>query len=60
MLVVDCTLLTSINCIASQAEERAKLEAVREKMVAEMRKIGIDERYFGEMISLDINKYLLK
>ena len=42
------------------AEERAKLEAIRDKMVNDMRKKGIDERYFGEMTSLDINKYLAR
>jgi len=42
------------------AEERAKLEAVRDKMVNDMKTKGIDERYFGEMTSLDINKYLMK
>ncbi|KAL7554611.1 hypothetical protein ACHAWF_018113 [Thalassiosira exigua] len=42
------------------AEERAKLEAVREKMVQDMRARGIDERYFGEMTSLDINKFFMK
>jgi hypothetical protein len=41
-------------------EEKVKLEAVREKMVEDMRGNGIDERYFGEMISLDINKFLMK
>jgi len=39
------------------AEERVKLEAVREKMVRDMKIKGIDERYFGEMTSLDINKF---
>eukprot|EP00970_Alexandrium_tamarense_P009094 scaffold1795_cov187-Alexandrium_tamarense.AAC.12 len=42
------------------AEEKAKLEAMREKMVQDMKIKGIDERYFGEMTSLDINKYLMK
>merc|ERR1712194_48023 len=42
------------------AEERAKLEAVREKMVGDMKLKGIDERYFGEMTSFDINKFLMK
>ncbi|KAL9188051.1 hypothetical protein ACHAXT_006429 [Thalassiosira profunda] len=42
------------------AEERAKLEAVRDKMVASMRAKGIDERYFGEMISLDIGNLMTR
>ncbi|KAL7543051.1 hypothetical protein ACHAXR_012743 [Thalassiosira sp. AJA248-18] len=42
------------------AEEREKLEAVRAKMVNDMRNRGIDERYFGEMTSLDINKFFMK
>ncbi|KAL3801915.1 hypothetical protein ACHAWO_010687 [Cyclotella atomus] len=38
--------------------DRAKLEAVRAKIVEDMRLKGVDERYYGEMLSLDINKYL--
>lgn len=41
-------------------EDRVKLEAVREKMVEDMRAKGIDERYYGEMLSLDIGKFLIK
>ena len=29
-------------------------------MVGDMKSKGIDERYFGEMTSLDINKFLMK
>jgi hypothetical protein len=47
-------------CVTSQAEEIAQLEGVRDKMVEDMRKLGIDEKYFGEMISLDINSHLMK
>ena len=41
-------------------EDRVKLEAVRAKMVDDMKAKGIDERYWGEMMSLDINKFLMK
>jgi hypothetical protein len=41
-------------------EDRVKLEAVRAKMVEDMKAKGVDERYYGEMMSLDINKYLMK
>eukprot|EP00804_Cyclotella_cryptica_P029168 CCRYP_005327-RB/>CCRYP_005327-RB protein AED:0.29 eAED:0.29 QI:1424/1/1/1/0.25/0.2/5/85/507 len=40
--------------------EKEKLEATRAKMVEDMKMNGIDERYFGEMVSLDINKFLMK
>lgn len=42
-----------------QAEERAKLEGIRDKMVADMKAKGINERYYGEMLNVDINKILL-
>ena len=42
--------------LISQAEERAKLEAVRDQMVRDMKSKGIDERYFGEITSLDIGR----
>ncbi|KAL3781917.1 hypothetical protein ACHAW5_003793 [Stephanodiscus triporus] len=38
------------------AEERVKLEAIRDKMVRDMKSKGIDERYFGEITSLDIGR----
>eukprot|EP00956_Cyclotella_meneghiniana_P021526 scaffold39329_cov28-Cyclotella_meneghiniana.AAC.1 len=41
-------------------EDRIKMEAVREKMVQGMRAKGIDEKYYGEMMSLDISKFLMK
>ena len=41
-------------------EDRVKLEAVRAKMIDDMKAKGIDERYWGEMMSLDINKFLMK
>ncbi len=40
--------------------EKEKLEAIREKMVQDLRLQGVDERYFVEMTSLDIQKILLK
>ena len=43
-------------CAISQAEERAKLEAVRDKMVLDLKSKGIDERYLGEITSLDIGR----
>ena len=42
--------------LISQAEERAKLEAARDKMVRDMKSKGIDERYFGELTSLYIGR----
>jgi hypothetical protein len=44
----------------SQIFEKEKLEAARAKMMDDMKMNGIDEKYFGEMMSLDINKYLMK
>ncbi|KAL7521266.1 hypothetical protein ACHAWX_005941 [Stephanocyclus meneghinianus] len=40
--------------------EKEKLEAARAKMIEDMKMNGIDERYFGEIMSLDINKFLMK
>lgn len=48
-------------CLARiQADERAKLEAIREKMVNEMKAKGIDDKYFGEIASLDIDRLFMK
>ena len=44
---------------SSKAEERAKLEGIRDKMVADMKAKGINERYYGEMLNVDINRMLL-
>jgi len=33
---------------------------MREKMVADMRAKGVKDKYFGEMMSLDIGKVLMK
>lgn len=44
----------------SQIFEKEKLEAARAKMIEDMKMNGIDERYFGEIMSLDINKFLMK
>jgi hypothetical protein len=38
------------------ARERAKLEAIRDKMINEMRAQGVNPRYLAEMESLDISK----
>jgi hypothetical protein len=43
-----------------QAEERERLEAIREKMVNEMKAKGIDDKYFGEIASLDIDRLFMK
>lgn len=40
--------------------ERARLEAIRTKMVEDMRAKGVKEKYFSEMLSLDIEKFLMK
>mmetsp|Transcript_9391 Transcript_9391/g.10930 ORF Transcript_9391/g.10930 Transcript_9391/m.10930 type:complete len:467 (+) Transcript_9391:99-1499(+) len=40
--------------------EHVKLESIREKMVEEMRTKGVDEKYFGEMLTFDIDKLLKK
>jgi len=42
------------------ALERAKLEAIRDKIVQDMKLKGVNEKYFGEMRSLDIEKFLLR
>lgn len=41
------------------AEERAKLEGLRDKMIADMKARGINERYYGEMLALDISKLMM-
>lgn len=54
-------LLTKTCCLVIyQANERAKLEAVREKMLNEMKTRGIDSKYFGEIASLDIDRLFMK
>lgn len=40
--------------------ERTKLEAIRDKMVSDMKAKGVNEKYFGEMKSMDIDKFLRK
>jgi len=40
--------------------ELIKLCAVRDKMVADMKAKGVSEKYFGEMKSMDIEKFLMK
>ena len=40
--------------------ERAKVEAIREKMVADMKEKGVNEKYFSEMMALDVEKFLMK
>ncbi len=42
------------------AAERIKLLAIRDKMVDDMRKKGIDERYLSEMMSIDIAKLQMR
>ncbi len=37
-----------------------KLETFREKMVADMKSKGINDKYFGEMMTIDIKKLLMK
>jgi predicted metal-dependent phosphotriesterase family hydrolase len=41
-----------------QEAEREKLETIRTMMVDDMRTKGVDEKYFGEMLTLDIKKIL--
>jgi hypothetical protein len=41
-----------------QANELESLENIRENMVAEMRAKGVDEKYFAEMLTLNIRKIL--
>ena len=40
--------------------ERNKLEAIRSNMVADMRVKGVNEKYFKEMLTLDLGKMLMK
>lgn len=40
--------------------ENTKLTSIREKMMVDMKSKGINEKYFGEMKSLDIKKILMK
>lgn len=42
------------------ALERVQLEAARQKMVQDMREKGINEKYFSEMMTIDIDKILTK
>ena len=42
------------------AAERIKLFAIRDKMVADMKKKGIDDRYLSEMMSIDIAKLQMR
>lgn len=41
-----------------QEAEREKLETIRTMMVEDMKAKGVDEKYFGEMLTLDIKKVL--
>mmetsp|Transcript_28961 Transcript_28961/g.35226 ORF Transcript_28961/g.35226 Transcript_28961/m.35226 type:complete len:507 (-) Transcript_28961:164-1684(-) len=40
--------------------EKEKLEQIRDRMVQEMKDKGINEKYFCEMKSIDIEKFLMK
>lgn len=51
--------ISNFSFTLSKAEERAKLEGIRDKMVADMKAKGINERYYGEMLNVDINRMLL-
>ena len=41
-------------------QERIKLLAIRDKMVDDMKKKGIDDRYLSEMMSIDIAKLQMR
>lgn len=41
------------------AEERVKLEAARDKMIADLKAKGIPESYFSELTTIDIDKFLI-
>ena len=56
----SCSLdASNFSFTSSKAEERAKLEGIRDKMVADMKAKGINERYYGEMLNVDINRMLM-
>ena len=40
--------------------EIAKMEGIRDQMVQEMKGKGVGDKYLSEMMSLDINKFLMK
>lgn len=40
--------------------ERLKLEKFRQEMVEDMKEKGVNEKYFGEMKTIDIKKLLMK
>ena len=42
------------------AVERIKLFAIRDKMVDDMKKKGIDEKYLSEMMNIDIAKLQMR
>ena len=41
-------------------QERIKLLAIRDKMVSDMKKKGIDDRYLSEMMGIDIAKLQMR
>eukprot|EP00551_Chaetoceros_affinis_P019765 CAMPEP_0203741922 /NCGR_PEP_ID=MMETSP0092-20131115/55512_1 /ASSEMBLY_ACC=CAM_ASM_001090 /TAXON_ID=426623 /ORGANISM="Chaetoceros affinis, Strain CCMP159" /LENGTH=117 /DNA_ID=CAMNT_0050628871 /DNA_START=120 /DNA_END=473 /DNA_ORIENTATION=+ len=45
---------------AKMDAELIKLETFREKMVSDMKSKGINDKYFGEMMTIDIKKLLMK
>jgi len=42
------------------ATERIKLENIRNQMVQDLRKIGVKQKYFSEMLALDIEKFHMR
>lgn len=56
--IADTIKLISIHFYFRKAAEREKLEGIRARMVADMRAKGVNEKYFGEVLTLDIEKIL--
>lgn len=42
------------------ATERNKLENIRSQMVQDLRKVGVKEKYFSEMLAMDIEKFHMR
>jgi hypothetical protein len=40
--------------------ERSAIEKIRGDMVEDMKLRGVDKKYFGEMLSLDVEKCLMR
>lgn len=55
---IYCPLYPNLSSHDFQDAEREKLETIRTMMVEDMKAKGVDEKYFTEMLTLDIKKVL--